>query len=88
MRIILDILLVIFALLALYYRPRIGGELASGLRILILGVFLISLTHITDTLLNSWFVIINNAVLHRSLNLIGFIVIFVGFFRMRKAFED
>ena len=88
-RVILDIALVLLAIFALYYRPRIGGTLATGLRLLMAGVFILSLTHLADTGLN---VIIDlesgfNAVLHRGLNLLGFVLIFIGFFRMRQALE-
>ena len=86
----LDILLVISAILALYFRPRIGGELAVGLRWIMVGVFILGLTHLSDTLLKDFVAAIDAAsrpVLHRSLNLIGFIVIFIGFFRMKQALE-
>ena len=86
----LDILLVISAVLALYFRPRIGGDLAVGLRWIMVGVFILGLTHLSDTLLKDFVAAIDataRPLLHRSLNLIGFIVIFLGFFRMRQALE-
>jgi hypothetical protein len=86
----LDVLLVIFALLALYFRPRIGGQLAIGLRLLMIGVFILGLTHLADTLIHDFITTISTtdrSLLHRLLNLIGFVFIFVGFFRMKRAIE-
>jgi high-affinity nickel permease len=88
---ILDILLVISAILALYFRPKIGGQLAVGLRLIMVGVFILGLTHLTDTLLKDLVTSIDattRPLLHRGLNVIGFVFIFTGFFRMRKALED
>jgi len=87
----LDILLVISALLALYFRPRIGGQLAVGLRLIMIGVFILGLTHLTDTLLKDFVAAIDattRPLLHRGLNVIGFLFIFIGFFRMKKAIES
>ena len=86
----LDIILVISALLALYYRPRIGGQLAIGLRLIMIGVFILGVTHLTDTLLKDFVSVIDataRPLLHRGLNVVGFLFIFIGFFRMRKAIE-
>jgi len=86
----LDVLLVVSAVLALYYRPRIGGQLAVGLRLIMIGVFILGLTHLTDTLLKDFVAVIDatsRPLLHRGLNVIGFLFIFIGFFRMRKAME-
>jgi hypothetical protein len=90
--ILLDVALVATAVLALLYRPQIGGQLALGLRLLMIGVLLLSLTHLADTTLKEFspYIVEHaafNAVLHRGLNLAGFILIFLGFFRMRKAME-
>lgn len=88
---VLDILLVISALLALYFRPKIGGQLAVGLRLIMVGVFILGLTHLTDTLLKDLVSSIDattRPLLHRGLNVIGFLFIFIGFFRMRKAIEE
>ena len=87
----LDILLVLSAFLALYFRPKIGGQLAVGLRIIMVGVFLLGLTHLTDTLLKDFVEIIDSTtrpLLHRGLNVVGFLFIFIGFFQMRKAIES
>ena len=87
----LDILLVLSAFLALYFRPKIGGQLAVGLRIIMVGVFLLGLTHLTDTLLKDFVEMIDattRPLLHRGLNVVGFLFIFIGFFQMRKAIES
>ena len=86
----LDILLVVSDVLALYYRPKIGGTLAVGLRLIMVGVFILGLTHLTDTLLKDFVAAIDattRPLLHRGLNVIGFLFIFIGFFQMRKAIE-
>lgn len=87
--IILDVLLVVFAALALFYRPRIGGQLAVGLRLAMLGVLILGLSHLGDTLLNAVVTIDRpvNAILHRAVNVFGFLFVFVGFFNMRRAFD-
>ncbi|MFN8411790.1 MAG: hypothetical protein U0Z26_05335 [Anaerolineales bacterium] len=88
---ILDIVLVISAVLALYFRPRIGGQLAVGLRLIMVGVFILGITHLTDTLLKDFVTAIDattRPLLHRGFNVVGFLIIFIGFFRMRKALES
>ena len=88
---ILDIILVVSAFLALYFRPKIGGQLAIGLRLIMVGVFILGLTHLTDTLLKDFVATIDattRPLLHRGLNVAGFLLIFVGFFQMRKAIES
>lgn len=86
----LDILLVIGALLALYFRPRLGGQLAIGLRLIMIGVLILGFTHLSDTLLKDFVATIDatlRPLLHRGLNVVGFLFIFYGFFRMKKAME-
>jgi len=88
---VLDIILVISALLALYFRPKIGGQLAVGLRLIMVGVFILGLTHLTDTLLKDFVAAIDattRPLLHRGLNVAGFLLIFIGFFQMRRAIES
>src|SRR5258707_13673033 len=87
----LDILLVISALLALYFRPRIGGQLAVGLRLIMIGVFILGLTHLTDTLLKDFVSAIDattRPLLHRGFNGAGFILSFIGFFRKGQGIES
>ena len=86
---VLDILLVIAAIAAYLARPRIGGELAKGLRTLTTGVLVLGLAHMIETL---FFVLFNvgtplNEVIHRILVGTGFIFVIMGFNRMRKAFD-
>jgi len=87
----LDITLVVAAFLAYYFRPRIGGTLAVGLRLIMAGVLILGLTHLADTLTKDYLTMIDAAtrpLLHRALNVIGFLFIFIGFFRMRSAIES
>jgi hypothetical protein len=69
----LDIVLVVSAVLALYFRPRIGGQLAVGLRLIMVGVFILGLTHLTDTLLKDFVTAIDattRPLLHRVCSLL------------------
>lgn len=87
---ILDIALVVSAFLALYFRPRLGGQLAIGLRLIMVGVLILGLSHLTDTLLKDFVAAIDAAtrpLLHRGLNVVGFLFIFYGFFRMKQAMD-
>ena len=86
---VLDILLVIAAITAYLARPRIGGQLAKGLRILLTGIMVLGFAHLIETAL---FVFFNvsaplNEVIHRLLVAAGFILVIIGFARMRGAFE-
>jgi hypothetical protein len=87
---ILDILLVIAAILAYLARPRIGGELAHGLRILLVGVIILGFAHLLETGLFAVFQLDFevNEVAHRLFVGIGFIMIIAGFSRMRRAFAE
>ena len=86
---VLDFLLVVAAIVAYLARPRIGGELAVGLRILLVGVVVLGFAHLIET---SLFVLFNidlqlNEVIHRLLVATGFVFIILGFIKMRQAFE-
>ena len=87
---ILDILLVVAAIAAFLARPRIGGELAIGLRRLLVGVIILGLEHLIET---AFFVVLGanrevNEIIHRVLVGTGFIFVIWGFVRMRRAFDD
>jgi hypothetical protein len=87
---VLDLLLVVAAIVAYLARPRIGGELSVGLRILLVGVIILGLAHLIETAL---FVLLNeslqlNEVIHRLLVATGFVFVILGFIRMRQAFEE
>ena len=87
----LDIVLVISAVLALYFRPKIGGQLAVGLNLIMIGVLILGFTHLTDTLLKDFVTALDattRPLLHRGLNVAGFLLVFIGFFQMRKAIES
>ena len=86
---VLDIALVIAAIAAYWARPRIGGQLAKGLRVLLIGVMILGLAHLVETGL---FALFNlelqiNEILHRLLVVAGFIFVIMGFRTMRRAFE-
>jgi hypothetical protein len=85
---VLDIFLVIAAIAAYLARPRIGGQLAKGLQILMIGILVLGLAHLIETLLFSLFYVDRplNEVVHRLLVGLGFIFVIIGFVRMRKAF--
>ena len=88
---VLDVILLISAVLALFFRPRLGGQLAIGLRMIMVGVLILGMTHLTDTLLKDFVASIDAAtrpLLHRELNVAGFLFIFLGFFQMRRALES
>jgi len=87
---VLDILLVIAAIAAYLARPRIGGELAGGMRSLTTGLLVLGFAHLIETLL---FVVFSvdrplNEVIHRLLVVSGFAFVILGFIRMRTAFNE
>jgi hypothetical protein len=87
--IVLDIFLVIAAIAAYLARPRIGGQLAKGLRTLMTGILVLGLAHLIETLFFTLFFVDRplNEVIHRLLVAVGFIFVIAGFVRMRKAFD-
>jgi len=87
--ILLDITLVIAGLAAYRASPRIGGELAKGLRLLTNGVLILGFAHLVESLN---FVLFDtarpfNEVVHRLIVIVGFAFVIVGFNRMRGAFS-
>lgn len=87
---ILDVLLVLAAIAAYLARPRLGGQLAKGLRILMIGVMLLGFAHLAETLM---FVAFNigletNEIIHRLLVGTGIVFVMLGFVIMRRAFEE
>jgi hypothetical protein len=87
---VLDIFLVIAAFAAYLARPRIGGQLAKGMRSLTTGLLVLGFAHLTETVLFAMFFVDRplNEVIHRLLVAVGFIFVIVGFVRMRKAFDN
>lgn len=86
---VLDILLIVTAIIAYVARPRIGGELAKGLRILLIGVMILGLAHFIESVLLTVFHlnVEANEVIHRLLVGAGFIFIIWGFLKMRQALK-
>lgn len=85
----LDIILVLTAILAYWSRPRIGGQLSKGLRVLLIGLMLLGFAHLIETGL---FVVFNielhiNEIIHRLIVMAGFVFVIWGFIIMRRAFE-
>jgi hypothetical protein len=86
---ILDILLVVAAVIAYLARPHIGGTLARGLRILLIGVMVLGLAHLIETIL---FAVLQvgqgaNEIIHRLLVGAGFVFVIWGFLKMREALK-
>ena len=86
---ILDIILVLAAIGAYLARPRIGGQLAKGMRSLTTGLLVLGFAHLIETLFFTVFFVDRplNEVIHRLLVIVGFIFVILGFVRMRKAFD-
>ncbi len=87
---IIDIFLMIFPIAAYLARPRVGGEMERGVRLLLAGVFVMGLAHFLETglFLLTGIDVEANELFHRVIVVLGFILIVWGFFRMRQAFED
>ena len=86
---ILDVLLIAAAVIAYLARPQIGGALAKGLRILLIGVMILGLAHFIETML---FAVLQldqeaNEVVHRLLVGVGFVFVIWGFLKMREALK-
>lgn len=86
----LDILLVVAAIVSYLARPRIGGQLAKGMRVLLAGVIVLGFAHLIET---GMFVIFNvptqiNEIVHRLLVGSGIVLVILGFVIMRRAFEE
>jgi hypothetical protein len=86
---ILDVLLIAAAVIAYLARPHIGGALAKGLRILLIGVMILGLAHFIETIL---FAVLQmgaeaNEVIHRLLVGVGFVFVIWGFLKMRAALK-
>ncbi len=86
---ILDVILVVASIAAYIARPRIGGELAKGMRLLVSGVLILGFAHLIESLL---FVLFDaarplNEVLHRLIVAFALMFVIAGFNRMRGAFD-
>ena len=86
---VLDILLVAAAVTAYLARPRIGGALSKGLRILLVGVMILGLAHFIETIL---FTVLSlgleaNEIIHRLIVVVGFGFVIWGFLKMRQALK-
>ena len=86
---VLDVPIVFAAIIAYLARPQIGGELAKGLRILLIGVMILGLAHFIESILLAVFHldIGANEIIHRLLVGAGFIFVIWGFAKMRQALK-
>lgn len=86
---VLDVTMVILTVAMFLARPRIGGQLGRGLRILAAGFLVLGVAFVTETLLFliSRISIEANEIVHRLLIGLGFVLIIWGFSVMRRAFE-
>ncbi len=86
----LDVILVMAAVAAFLIRPRIGGQLAVGMRTLLIGVMILGLAHLIETLLFIVFTVSTevNEIAHRLLVGVGFIFVISGFAKMRRVFPE
>ena len=86
--IILDLFVVALTVAMFVARPRIGGALGRGMRILVAGFLLLGVAFFSETVL---FIISPistqaNEIIHRLLVGLGFVLIIWGFNVMRRAF--
>jgi hypothetical protein len=86
----LDVLLVVAGLAAYLARPRIGGQMAQGLRVLLVGVVVLGFAHLLETLLFTLFHVAQdwNEIAHRLIVGSGFVLVIIGFLIMRRAVEE
>jgi hypothetical protein len=86
---VLDVLLIMAAVIAYLARPQIGGALAKGLRILLIGVMVLGLAHFIETILFAVFQVTQDAneVIHRLFVGLGFVFVIWGFLKMREALK-
>lgn len=85
-----DLVLAAAALAAYLARPRIGGQLAKGLKPVLIGVLVLGLAHGIETLWLALFELdlVVNQVMHRLLATVAYGFIILGFVLMRRAFEE
>ena len=86
---VLDVLLIGAAIAAYLARPQVGGAMAKGLRILLVGVMILGMAHLIESMLFAvfHFGLEINEVLHRLLVVFGFVFVIWGFIRMRQALK-
>jgi len=86
---VLDLLLIAAAVIAYLARPQIGGALAKGLRILLIGVMVLGLAHFVETILFAALHVSQdvNEVIHRLFVGAGFVFVIWGFLKMRDALK-
>ena len=85
----LDVITIILTIAMFLARPRIGGELGRGMRILVTGFVVMGIGFLVETTLfiTTRISLEANEVVHRLLIGLGFIGIIAGFNMMRRAFK-
>lgn len=85
----LDFLLIVVAIIAYQARPRIGGALARGLHVLLIGVLILGFAHLIETVMFATLNLdrVTIEIAHRLLIVSAYVFIIWGFVIIRRAFE-
>jgi hypothetical protein len=87
---VLDLVLIVLGVLTYVRRPRLGGQLNAGMRMLLVGLIMLGFAHMFET---SLFILLHldedvNEVLHRIFVIIAFVLVLWGFGRMQRALHS
>ena len=87
---VLDLVLIVLGLLTYIRRPRLGGQLNAGMRMLLVGLIMLGFAHMFETAL---FIFLHlsedvNEVVHRVFVIIAFMLVLWGFGRMQRALHS
>jgi len=88
----LDVLTLLIAIYVLWQASKaaLGGAVGTAFQFILAGVFVLTINHLLDTILFSTLLKTENInflqepVVHRAINLIGFILMAVGFSNLPK----
>ncbi len=86
----LDLVLIVLGIMTYLRRPRLGGLLNRGMRLLLIGLIMLGFAHMIETGLFVLFHLTEdvNEVLHRVFVIIAFGMVLLGFGRMQRALHD
>ncbi len=87
---VLDLVLIVLGVLTYVRRPRLGGQLNGGMRMLLVGLIMLGFAHMFET---SLFIFLHldegvNEVVHRVFVIIAFVLVLWGFGRMQRALHS
>lgn len=87
---VLDLVLIVLGILTYVRRPRLGGQLNAGMRMLLVGLIMLGFAHMFET---SLFIFMHldedvNEVVHRVFVIIAFVLVLWGFGRMQRALNS